>query len=264
MLKARTALRRARARRGRRRRRVLPGQPAPAAAAPPTFRSPVVAVPVDVRVIDNKTGKPVTDLRQQDFTVFEDGVRQDVRLFVAPTVRRHRPGTVARSEARRAGAPTPAGIASGPPTITPRTNRVFLFVLGSGRLQEPSKGLDATLEFVRTRLGPKDLVAVFAYNRATAFTTDHERVARVIERFRKENDVLARDIRFAMSGLAGLYGSRELPKPIKARIDALFTDAASLQAGSATSADQLPNADRIKGGPPRPRRKPSSGRRWMP
>ena len=49
-----------------------------------------------------------------------------------------------------------------------------------------------------------------------------------------------------MWGLAGLYGSRELPKPIKARIDALFADAGSLPVGSAASADQLPNAERIK------------------
>ena len=147
-------------------------------------------MPVDVRVIDNKTGKPVTDLKQQDFTVFEDGVRQDVRLFVVQTVRRHRPGTVSRSRSPPRRPPHRPAARPARRRSPPRRTRVFLFVLGSGRLQEPSKGLDATLEFVRTRLRPKDLVAVFAYNRATAFTTDHERVARVIERFRKENDVL--------------------------------------------------------------------------
>ena len=213
--------------------------------APPTFRSPVVAVPVDVRVIDNKTGKPVTDLKQQDFTVFEDGVRQDVRLFAVQRF----DGTAAPlspGAKHEAAAAAPASRDSGTPAIAPQTTRVFLFVLGSGRLQEPSKGLDATLEFIRTRLRPKDLVAAFAYNRATAFTTDHERVARVVERFRTENDVIDRDIRFAMEGLAGVYGSRELPRQVKARIDAIFTDAGSLPTGSAASSDQLPNANRIK------------------
>jgi VWFA-related protein len=217
----------------------------PQQPAPPTFRSPVVAVPVDVRVIDNRTGKPVTDLTQQDFTVFEDGVRQDVRLFA---VQRFDGAEERPSPGPKPAAPAaaPAGRAAGTPAITPQTTRVFLFVLGSGRLQEPSKGMDATLEFIRTRLRPKDLVAAFAYNRATAFTTDHERVARVIERFRKENDALDRDIRFAMAGLAGVYGSRELPSAIKARIDAIFTDAGSLPVGSTASAGQLPNADRMK------------------
>ena len=119
----------------------LPQQP----PAPPTFRSPVVAVPVDVRVIDNKTGKPVTDLTQKDFTVFEDGVRQDVRLF---TLQRfddtdERPSPAARPAT---GATTPADRAPNPPTLTPQANRVFLFVLGGGRLQEPSKGLDAAVD----------------------------------------------------------------------------------------------------------------------
>jgi hypothetical protein len=49
-----------------------------------------------------------------------------------------------------------------------------------------------------------------------------------------------------MSGLAGLYGSRELPKAVKGRIDAIFTDAGSLPVGSTASAERLPNADRIK------------------
>ena len=221
------------------------GAPLQQQPAPPTFRSPVVAVPVDVRVTDNRTGKPVTDLEQQDFTVLEDGVRQDVRLFVVQRF----DGTEAvpsPDPKSAASATAPVGRPPGTLPIAPQTTRVFLFVLGSGRLQEPSKGLDATLEFIRTRLRPKDLVAAFAYNRATAFTTDHERVARVIERFRKENDALDRDIRFAMEGLAGVYGSRELPKPIKARVDAIFADAGSLPTGSSRSSDELPNANRIK------------------
>lgn len=228
---------------------VVPQQPTPQPPAPPTFRSPVVAVPVDVRAFDARTGKPVTDLRQQDFTILEEGVRQEIRLF---TVQRFDGRGPEPTGARAPGVPTetggvvPADRAAGPPAFTPQTTRVFLFVLGDGRLQEPSKGLDATIEFVRTRLRPKDLVAAFAYNRATAFTTDHERVARVIERFRRENDALYRDIRFAMEGLAGVYGSRELPTPIKTRIDAIFSDAGSLPAGSAASAEQLPNANRIK------------------
>jgi hypothetical protein len=37
-------------------------------------------VPVDVRVVDSK-GDPVTDLKKEDFTVTEDGIPQQVRLF---------------------------------------------------------------------------------------------------------------------------------------------------------------------------------------
>src|ERR1041385_2877454 len=55
---------------------VQPPQP----RQPPTIRSRTTVVPVDVRVID-ASGKPVTNLTQQDFTVLENGVRQDVRFF---------------------------------------------------------------------------------------------------------------------------------------------------------------------------------------
>ena len=207
----------------------------------PTFRSPVVAVPIDVRAMDNKTGKPVTDLKQKDFTVLEDGVRQDVRLFVVQrfedTDERRFPG--AKSAA--------AGSTSGPPTFTPQANRVFLFVLGSGRLQEPSNGLGAAVDFIRTRLGPKDLVAAFAWNRATTFTTDHDRVARVIERLREDNDSIDQEIRARWSGLEGVYGSRDLPKSVKDRLGRIFAGADSLPMVAGSPGDKSASAERTQG-----------------
>jgi hypothetical protein len=107
--------------------------------------------------------------------------------------------------------------------MAPQRSRVFLFVLGYGRLQGgPVKGLDAAVNFVRRRLLPQDHVAVFAYNRATDFTLDHEKVAQVLERFRAENDWITAGIRQQMSGLAALYGSREVSVTVQRRIDAVF------------------------------------------
>jgi hypothetical protein len=40
----------------------------------PTFQAGVALVPIDVRATDTKTGRPVTDLKQEEFSVFEDGV----------------------------------------------------------------------------------------------------------------------------------------------------------------------------------------------
>jgi VWFA-related protein len=212
--------------------------------APPTFRSPVVAVPVDVRVIDNKTGKPVTDLGQQDFTVLEDGVRQEVRLFTLQRFDDEGPAAGPKSAPTAAA---PASRAPGALPVAPQTTRVFLFVLGSGRLQEPSKGLDAAVDFVRTRLGQKDHVAVFAWNRATAFTTNHGRVARVIERLREENDVIDQEIRAAWSGLAGIYGSRDLPKSANARLERIFADEGSATGNATKPGDRPASADRTQG-----------------
>ena len=48
----------------------------------PTFRAGATVVPVDIRAFDSK-GRPITDLKREDFTVFEDDVRQEVALFAA-------------------------------------------------------------------------------------------------------------------------------------------------------------------------------------
>jgi hypothetical protein len=47
------------------------------------FKSRVDIVRTDVSVIDNKTGKPVAGLTEQDFTITEDGVRQTISTFLA-------------------------------------------------------------------------------------------------------------------------------------------------------------------------------------
>ena len=136
----------------------------------PAFRSAIIVVPIDVRVIDNKTGRAVHDLKAEDFTLTEDGVAQPIRLF-----EKH---AYTAEEAPAPGTRIPMReTAFG---NAPQSNRIFLFVLGRGKLQEPSKALDALLRFVRQNLLPQDQVSVFAYDRATDFTTDHEAIAKLI------------------------------------------------------------------------------------
>lgn len=59
---------------------VLVAQPPAAQRPQPTFRAGTNVVRVDVTVLD-KSGKPLTDLTRDDFTVAEDGVRQTVDAF---------------------------------------------------------------------------------------------------------------------------------------------------------------------------------------
>ena len=49
-----------------------PGQNPPANQQPPAFKSGVTIVPLDVRVLD-KDGRPITDLRQEEFRILENG-----------------------------------------------------------------------------------------------------------------------------------------------------------------------------------------------
>lgn len=46
----------------------------------PTFRVDVPLVSVDIGVVD-ASGRPVTNLTQDDFTIYEDGVKQEIRNF---------------------------------------------------------------------------------------------------------------------------------------------------------------------------------------
>ncbi len=212
-----------------------PGSRQAGGQQPPSFRASTVVVPVEVRAVDSKTGKAVRDLTIDDFTLFEDGTPQTIRLFerrefVPEEVK---PGVIDTIPLRR----SPFGVSQ-------VNNRVFLIVLGRGRLQEPSRALDALILFVREKLLPQDQVAVFAYDRATKFTTDHEAIAGFLERFRTKHYEIDMDVRLQVeSGLSALYGSRTLPKKVQDKIDNLFEGPGLLDSNRVKSV-QPPGAQR--------------------
>jgi VWFA-related protein len=199
--------------------------PGPAGSFPqapvqrPSFSTGTVLVPVVVRAIDTKTGKPVTDLQQEDFTVLEDGLPQPVRHF-----ERH---AFAADAAPAPGVRPP--IRESALGLVPQNGRIILLVFGRGRLQEPSKALDALQRFVREQLLPQDQVAVFAYDRASDFTTDHEQIAKFIERFKKDHYEIDMEVGLAIeSSMAAIYGSKALSKSLRQKIDNMFTGAGLL------------------------------------
>ena len=177
---------------------------------PGAFRSRITLVPLDVRVLD-RDGKPVTDLKQEDFTVLEDGVPQRLGHFSFDPLRADPAGAAEGLELRQ-----PPGS-----TLKAQERRVFLIVLGRGQLQAPAKGIDAALDFVRRSLLPQDVVAVQAFNRATAFTTNHEAIAGVLERYRKahvsiDNRLSNRAVNVARASASAL------PASVRRDIDAIF------------------------------------------
>jgi VWFA-related protein len=174
-------------------------------------RAALDLVPVNVRVID-RAGKPVTDLKQADFTLLEDSVPQQVRHFSLETL------TPAPSQ------PGAAPVVREGISLTPQRHRIFVFALGLGRLEEPHKAITALLQFVRTRLLPQDQVAVFAYDRALPFTTDHQKVAETLERFKRSHEDIAFEIgqQFGPTGMAPLYGARVLSKKLQTKIDEMM------------------------------------------
>ena len=214
------------------------GTPADARQDPPQlrvpFRSATTLVPVDVRVVDRQ-GRPVSDLKQEDFTVFEEGVRQNIRHFSLQTLTPEAPGAPGAPGVRKAEIePLPSR------GLPAQNSRVFLVVLGRGRLQEPSRGLDALMQFVRTRLLPQDRVAVLAWDRATDFTTDHDQVWQLIDRIRKAHERIEAAMAQQFGGLAAVYGSQSLPAWLRAEVTAVFKGTgalASRQVAPGTPAD---------------------------
>ena len=189
----------------------------------PTFRTGVTIVPVDVRVLD-RDGKPITDLEQSDFTVLEDSAPQEIRYFSArglvpmPVPEATRPAVRTRSSV----------------PLQEQSARIFLLVLGRGRLQYPSKGVDALIHFVRNRLLPQDQVAVLAFNRSTDFTTDRARILQVLERYKRQHEDVEAKFKHQTSGLAGVYGSLEPSTDLQRDIDAIFTGPQGQSARSVT------------------------------
>ncbi len=168
-------------------------------------------VPIDVRVLD-RNGKPVTGLTAADFTILEDGVPQLVR-YVSPVTLT--PGTAAPD----AGLTLRNGLAA-----LPQDHRIFVFMLGKGRLEDPSGTISGLLKFVKTRLLPQDQVAIFAYDRALDFTADHQKLTDALERFKKGHPGVNHDLEGELgpTGMATLYGTRTLPKKLQTKIDELI------------------------------------------
>ncbi len=199
---------------------IVPGLAAQLAQYPGAIRSQVTLVPVNVTVTD-RNNKPVTDLKQEDFTVLEDGVPQTIGHFV---LQRMMPAVPTPSPDAAPGARSEIGQLWKVPTasLTPQTRRVFVIVLGRFAHPGVSKGLDDLTRFVRKDLLPQDLVAVMAWNRATDFSTDREMTARVLERYKKGRQSIDAKLRLRFSGDAAVYGSTGVPANLQAEVDAVF------------------------------------------
>ncbi|HUF48592.1 MAG TPA: VWA domain-containing protein [Vicinamibacterales bacterium] len=177
----------------------------------PAFRSRVVLVPIDVHVVDSR-GRPITGLRQDEFTVLEDGRPQTITHFSHQALTPQEP----------AAGPGPAFRQASGPTLLPQQQRIFLILLGRGRLQYPARGVDGIITFVKEQLLPQDQVAIMAWNRATGFTTDRARLLGVLERFKRDHEKIETWYREEERSLAGLFGVVTPPPGIQQRIDDIF------------------------------------------
>ena len=185
---------------------------APPPQQTPVFRSTITVVPLAVTVL-NRRGEPVTDLTQADFTIIENKKKCDIVNFF---LQRYEPGPVPP-------APTVLNRVRDD-SIRPQTRRTFLIVLGYGRIQEPTKALDGAIDLVRNRLLPQDAVGIMAFHRATNFTTDHDAIVKILERYKKEHEKLVFDINEWVLFASSPYspGHAPIPERFYNRADDVF------------------------------------------
>jgi VWFA-related protein len=179
------------------------------------FRAGTTLVPIDLHAVDRE-GKPVTDLAPGEFTILEDGVPQRIRHFAKQELK--------AGASRADGGSASTALIADPSAPPPQTSRVFLIVLGRGRLTMPNAGLDGILHLLRDRLLPQDRAALLAYNRATSFTTDHASLAAVVDRYKRGHESVEVKLAMYSSGLVGLYRPPGIPREVQPEIDRLFGD----------------------------------------
>jgi VWFA-related protein len=127
------------------------------------LRAQTNLVLVDVRVYD-KTGKPVTDLKQSDFRVTEDGVQQTISAFSLEDIEKLAQVTGGSEQAQV------IDLAKLPPEVNAeqvlQDHRllVFFFDLSSMQPDELMRALKASNDFVTNRMTPADLIAVVTYS----------------------------------------------------------------------------------------------------
>src|SRR5512139_1666898 len=147
---------------------------------PPVFRAGVNAVRVDVIVTD-RDGNPVSDLTAADFEVLEDGKPQTVDLF-----------KLINSDGNPApGADPPRAIRSAYDQESEAARddvRLFVIFLDDYHVRRINamRMRDVLVQFVKTQLGPLDMVAVMTPLMPVAgltFTRDLDAVAAQLRAF---------------------------------------------------------------------------------
>jgi len=147
-------------------------------ATPPTFRAGINFVRVDV-IVSDKTGKPVVDLKAEDFTVTEDGEPQAVESFKLVRV----------DETAHTMIPRPIRSTHDEESEAQRDDvRLFAIFLDDYHVRRGASMYvrEPLMRFLRTQIAPADLVTImYPLTPLTELimTRDHEKLARAIERF---------------------------------------------------------------------------------
>src|SRR5215469_11021981 len=140
-----------------------PQPPAPASANQGQIRVTTELVLVNV-VARDKKGNLVRDLKKEDFTLLEDGKKQEISTFDFENV--DQPVTAGAAEATVSGAAGEGNLLragkKAAPSLDARDRRLMLFFFDFSAMdpEQIDRAVDAAKNFVSAKMQPADLVAL--------------------------------------------------------------------------------------------------------
>ena len=143
----------------------------------PTFSASSNLVIVDVVVRDNKSGRPIEDLKPADFTVFEDGKPQKIAVFEFQKLSEE-PEPPARlalaDQLKLPEAPKTVITAEKPGQVQYHDKRLMVFYLdfSSMGVSEQLRAQEAALDYAAKHITKDDLVAILLYTSQVQVLTD--------------------------------------------------------------------------------------------
>src|SRR5258708_9346542 len=157
----------------------------------PKFTSNTNLVVVDVYARD-KSGKPVLDLKKEDFTILEDGKPQIISIFelqkldseLLPALA-DQPKTLIVRNATEPKAPVAP--AHGPVRYQDRRLMTLFFDFSSMQPDDQVRAQEAAIKFLQKQMTKSDLVSIMVYaaeiKTVEEFTDDRERLIAAIKKF---------------------------------------------------------------------------------
>ena len=147
----------------------------------------------NVVVRDAKTGEPVRGLKQSDFSVYENGKKQEIATFDFQSVDMATPLNEATvtGQAAKQNASSGADVAVKPEDLRNHRLIVFFFDLTSMQPEDLDRCVDAARDFLKKKMAPADLVALVSLGDTLKVDQD----------FTADRDLLANEV--------GMYNGTE-------------------------------------------------------
>src|SRR5262249_35228011 len=144
-------------------------------------------------VARDKQGKPVTDLKRDDFTILEDGKPQRIASFdfenldATPLAAGSGPSQVSVDGKPAAAAKPILSRKDAEEALSNRRVIVLFFDLGSMGPDETQRAVDAARKYVQNKMTAADMIAIVSLGASLRldqdFTDDRARLLRVLNRF---------------------------------------------------------------------------------